>query len=328
MTEVVVTLKAPPLAEVSSTARSLYAHRNRLDLRAPASVSYLARLAAAQRQLEARITSAVPQAFVRWRYQVVANGFALVVPADETARVARLPGVAAVYPSLTYRPTLDRSPNQIGAPALWGPRLATAGEGVKIGILDDGIDQTHPFFDPAGFTMPAGFPKGQRRYTTAKVIAARAFAPPYVSYRNARLPFDSKASFHATHVAGIAAGDPDTVARTFGGAPRLNGIAPEAYLGNYKVLGVPTPQFRLDGNSPEIVAGIEAAVRDGMDILNMSIGEPQIAPNRDIVVRAVDAAAKAGVVSAISAGNDFDEFGHGTVASPGNAPAAITAAAG
>jgi subtilisin family serine protease len=330
MTEVVVTLKAPPLAEAIGADRSLYttaARRNRLDPRAPASVSYLARLAAAQRQVEARITSSVPEAFVRWRYSVVVDGFALVVPADQTERVARLPGVAAVYPSLRYRPTLDRSPNQIGAPALWGPGLATAGNGVKIGILDDGIDQMHPFFDPAGFTMPAGFPKGQRSYTTAKVIVARAFAPPYVSYRNARLPFDSKGSFHGTHVAGIAAGDPQTLARSFAGSPRLNGIAPEAYLGNYKVLGVPTPQFGLDGNSPEIVAGIEAAVRDGMDVLNMSFGEPEIAPNRDIVVRAVDAAAKAGVVSAIAAGNDFDEFGHGTVASPGSAPAAITAAA-
>jgi subtilisin family serine protease len=327
MTEVVVTLEAPPLAGMLDAGRSLYAHRNRLDLRAPASVSYLARLAATQRQVQARITHAVPEAFVRWRYQVVVDGFALVVPADETARVARLPGVAAVYPSLRYHPTLDRSPQQIGAPALWGPGLATAGHGIKIGILDDGIDQTHPFFDPTGFTMPAGFPKGQRSYTTAKVIAARAFAPPYLSYRGARLPFDPRLSFHGTHVAGIAAGDPQTVARGFTGSPHLNGIAPEAYLGNYKVLGTPTPQFGADGNSPEIVAGIEAAVRDGMDVLNMSFGEPEIAPSRDIVVKAIDAAAKAGVVSAISAGNDFDEFGNGTVSSPANAPAAITAAA-
>jgi len=329
MTEVVVTLKAPPLASLIGADRRLYTtatRRNRLDLRAPASVSYLARLAAAQRRVEARITRAVPESFVRWRYGVVVDGFALVVPADETARVAKLPGVAAVYPSLRYRPTLDRSPNQIGAPALWGPGLATAGRGVKIGILDQGIDQTHPFFSPAGFTMPAGFPKGQRSYTTAKVIVARAFAPPFVAYRYAQLPFDPTQS-HGTHVAGIAAGDPQTTARVGGRNVSVNGIAPEAYLGNYKVLSVPTPQFGTDGNSPEIVAGIEAAVRDGMDVLNMSFGEPEIEPTRDIVVRAVEAAAAAGVVSAIAAGNDFDEFGRGTVASPGNAPAAITASA-
>src|SRR5256885_1589947 len=83
-----------------------------------------------------------------------------------------------------------------GDRALWGPNFSTAGNGIKIGILDDGIDQTHPFFDPSGFTMPPGFPKGQRRYTTSKVIVARAFAPQYVSYANARLPFDPKISFH------------------------------------------------------------------------------------------------------------------------------------
>src|SRR5439155_26332679 len=105
MTEVVVTLKAPPLARAIGADRALYTaatRRNRLDLRAPASVSYLARLAAAQREVAARVTRAVPGSFVRWRYGVVVDGFALVVPADETARVAGLPGVAAVYPSLRY----------------------------------------------------------------------------------------------------------------------------------------------------------------------------------------------------------------------------------
>jgi len=330
MTEVVVTLKAPPLAEAIAADRGLYAaatSRNRLELAAPASVAYLRRLAAAQRTVEARVTRAIPGSFVRWRYGVVVDGFAVVAPAGEAGRLAAIPGVAAVYPSLRYRPLLDRTPGQIGAPTLWGPNLATAGNGIKIGILDDGIDQTHPFFDPSGFTMPAGFPKGQLRYTTAKVIVARAFAPPEVSYANARLPFDPNLSFHGTHVAGIAAGDPGTLARGFMGTPRLNGIAPKAYLGNYKVLGVPTPAVGPDGNSPEIVAGIEAAVRDGMDVLNMSFGEPAIEPRRDIVVRAVDAAAAAGVVSAIAAGNDFDDFGFGSVTSPGNAPRAITAAA-
>jgi subtilisin family serine protease len=330
MTEVVVTLKAPPLAEAVTADRGLYAaatSRNRLELRAPASVAYLRRLAAAQRVVEARVTRTIPGSFVRWHYGVVVDGFAAVVPAGEVTRLAAVPGVAGVYPSLRYRPLLDRTPAQIGAPALWGPNLSTAGNGIKIGILDDGIDQTHPFFDPSGFTMPPGFPKGQRQYTTAKVIVARAFTPPNVSYANARLPFDPILSFHATHVAGIAAGDPGTLARGFGGTPRLNGIAPKAYLGNYKVLTVPTPEVGPDGNSPEIVAGIEAAVRDGMDVLNMSFGEPAIEPRRDIVVRAVDAAAAAGVVPAIAAGNAFDDFGFGSVASPGSAPGAITAAA-
>jgi subtilisin family serine protease len=323
MTEVVVTLEAPPLAE----APLLHRAGRGLSLGAPRSAAYLRSLASAQSVVAERVERAIPGSFVRWRYGVVVNGFALVLPGDETTRLAAVPGVAGVYPSLHYRPLLDRTPSQIGAPALWGPNLSTAGNGIKIGILDDGIDQTHPFFDPSGFTMPPGFPKGQRRYTTAKVIVARAFPPPSTTYAGARLPFDPRLSFHGTHVAGIAAGDPGTPARGFTGTPRLNGIAPKAYLGNYKVLGVPTPSVGPDGNSPEIVAGIEAAVRDGMDVLNMSFGEPAIAPSRDIVVRAVDAAAAAGVVPVAAAGNDFDDFGFGSITSPGNAPRAITAAA-
>src|SRR5207247_7898422 len=91
---------------------------------------------------------------------------------------------------------------------------------------------------------------------------------------------------------------------------RLSGIAPRAYLGNYKALSMPS-QFGLNGNSPELAAAVEAAVRDGMDVINLSAGETEIEPSRDVVVRAFNAAADAGVVSAVSAGNDFAEFGFG-----------------
>ena len=128
-------------------------------------------------------------------------------------------------------------------------------------------------------------------------------------------------------MAGIAAGDHDTTAKGPGGPVQVSGIAPRAYLGNYRVLTIPTNGFGLDGNSPEIVAGIEAAVRDGMNVINLSLGEPEITPSRDIVVQAIDAAAAAGVVPVIAAGNDYDAVGPGSVGSPGSAPKAITAAA-
>ena len=64
-----------------------------------------------------------------------------------------------------------------------------------------------------------------------------------------------------------------------------------------------------------------------MNVINLSLGEPEITPSRDIVVQAIDAAADAGVVPVIAAGNDFDVLGPGSVDSPGSAPKAITAAA-
>ena len=64
-----------------------------------------------------------------------------------------------------------------------------------------------------------------------------------------------------------------------------------------------------------------------MDVINLSIGEPEIPPSRDLVVRAIDGAAAAGVVSTVSAGNDFEAFGRGSVSSPGSAASAITVGA-
>jgi subtilisin family serine protease len=324
--ELVVTLKAPPLARASLGGRS-FERAGRLALQAPASVSYVRELTRDQDAVAARIRSAVPGATVRWRYSVVLNGLAVVAPAQAAGRIAAIPGVAHVYRSVRYRRSLFRSPAVIGAPQIWGPTLATAGDGIKIGVIDDGIDQSHPFLSPAGFAMPAGYPKGNRAYTTAKVIVARSFPPPGAPGRYARLPFDPNESEHGTHVAGIAAGDHNTVAPGSNGPVKVSGVAPRAYLGNYRVLTIPTGAFGLDGNSPEIAAGIERAVLDGMNVINLSLGEPEITPGRDIVVQAINGAADAGVVPVIAAGNDFDVLGPGSIDSPGSALKAITAAA-
>ena len=286
-----------------------------------------AAIAREQADVARRIRTVVPGATIRWRYRLVLNGLAVVAPAGSAARIAAIPGVEDVQASVPYHRALFRSPQVIGAPQVWGPTLATAGDGIKIGIIDDGVDETHPFFSPAGFTMPAGYPKGNTAYTSAKVIVARSFPPPGASWRYAKLPFDPSQSEHGTHVAGIAAGDNGTTANSGSGTVKVSGIAPHAYLGNYRVLTIPTGAFGLDGNSPEIVAGIEAALRDGMNVINLSLGEPEITPSRDIVVEAIDAAADAGVVPVIAAGNDFDALGPGSIDSPGSAPNAITAAA-
>jgi subtilisin family serine protease len=280
-------------------------------------------LRASQRAFEKRLRAAVPSAIVRRRYVLVANGLAIVLPREQLPRLRGLAGVEEVVPAVTYdtaRTTDARAIERVAATALPG----TDGEGIKIGIIDDGVDQSHPFFDPAGYAMPAGYPKGNRAFTTAKVIVARAFPPVGATYAAARLPFDAKASFHGTHVAGIAAGN----AGTPGNGRMLSGAAPRALLGNYKALGIPTDAgVGLDGNAPELLAAIEAAVADGMDVINLSLGEPEIEPDEDVVARALDAAAAAGVAPVVAAGNDFVDFGAGSLSSPGSAQDAITVAA-
>jgi subtilisin family serine protease len=327
LVQVVVTLDQPPLARAPAEGRTLAAMRprGRVDVRTPASRSYLRTLAGRQRSLQSRIATRFPGARFGWSYSVVLNGFSVLLPRGQVDRLEATPGVATVWPSLRYRPLLDRSVKLIKAQALYGPGGTTAGQGMKIGIVDDGIDASHPFFSPAGYTAPPGFPKGVIADTNDKVIVARAFAPPSPGWRNAGRPFDPVFSEHGTHVAGIAAGNQGT--RSAGGRV-VGGVAPGAYLGNYKVLTVPTVAgVGLNGNSPEIAKGIEMAVRDGMDVVNLSLGEPEIEPSRDLVVRALDGAAAAGVVPVVAAGNDFAEFGGGSITSPGSAASAITVAA-
>jgi subtilisin family serine protease len=311
-TEVVVTLKAPPLA---TFGRSLLSGRH---------TSYLRQIESQQAVVSARIEQAVPSSHIRWRYKLVANGLAVVLPHSEISNLVHVPGVVEVWPNVRYHSLAAKlGPQQIGADKLWGPNFETAGNGMKIGIIDDGVEANHPYLNPSGFHYPAGFPKGQTKYTTPKVIVQRTFTPPSPTWKYASTPFDPTASFHATHVAGIAAG----VHGVQVGTNSLSGVAPNAYIGNYKALTIPTPDFGLDGNSAEIAAAIEAAVADGMDVINLSLGEPEVEPSRDLVVKALEGAAAAGVVPVIAAGNDFDEFGYGSVSSPANAPDAITVAA-
>ena len=176
------------------------------------------------------------------------NGAAVVVPNSALAPPAGAPrragGRRRQRPTRSARPTRRAVAK---AAATWQTGLPNQGAGIKIGIIDDGVDQTHPYFAPAGYTMPAGFPKGQTAYTTAKVIVARAFAPAGITWKYARKPFDPVQSGHATHVAGIAAGNAGTTAA---GGVKVSGIAPRAYIGNYKALSVPTDaNVGLDGNA-------------------------------------------------------------------------------
>ena len=221
------------------------------------------------------------------------NGAAVVVPEASLPLLERIPGVESVDVGASYAVAAVSAADVAVAARRWQAGLPNRGDGMKIAIIDDGVDQRHPYFSPAGYTMPAGFPKGQSAYTTAKVIAARAFAPASTTWRFAHAPFDPEQSQHGTHVAGIAAGNAGTDA----GTTTIAGVAPRAYIGNYKALSVPTDaDVGLDGNAAEIVAAIEAAVADGMDVINLSLGEPEVEPSRDLVALALDGAARAGVI--------------------------------
>ncbi|HEU0304238.1 MAG TPA: S8 family serine peptidase [Gaiellaceae bacterium] len=339
-TTVIVTLGLPPLA-AKTGERTVFstAGRRKLDVTSSSSRTYLARLAAAQERAVATLRREIPEAKVTRRYRVVLDGLAVRLPATKLQRLMRLGFVKDVYPSVSYTLSLNRGPSVIGGPALRAA-TGTGGNGVKVAVVDDGIDPRHPFLDPAGLSFPAGFPKGVPGFTTPKVVAARAFFPD-VSTSESRQPLDESTSFHGTFVAGVIGGVEGTTApasvlttcrRSAGGChgriTGLSGVAPRVHLGNYRVFSQPAPLGGCcSANTPEIIAAFESAVTDGMDVINFSGGGPQSDPTRDPMVAVVTNVVKAGVVPVISAGNDRDLFGLGTVGSPSTAPDAISVAA-
>jgi hypothetical protein len=147
-TQVVVQLASPPLALANDANVG-----RRVD--------------AEQRRFASALRSSLPAASIRWRYRIVANGVSVVLARSELPRLRSLPGVTRVYGATTYRALAGPDAATIRARELPGSTLANAGAGLKIGIIDDGVDQSHAFFDPSGYTMPAGYPKGQAAYTTA-----------------------------------------------------------------------------------------------------------------------------------------------------------------
>ncbi len=323
---VIVRLKLPPLAvERSSGTEALVS--GGLALAGRSSQAYLARLGSAQAAAVAQLRAAIPQATVSRRFRIVLDGLTVTLPAKRLPQLVRLPFVSKVYPSLRFKLNLNESPSVIGAEVIEAATGAR-GDGVKIGVVDDGVDPTNPFFNPAGFSYPAGFPRGETQFTTPKVIVARAFPGPN-SGKPGQLALDRSASFHGTHVSGIAAGDAGTNAppgRDHPAVSGLTGIAPRAWIGNYRVFNAPTPA----GNSaftPEIVAAFEAAAADGMDVINFSGGGPENDPANDALQETIHNLTLAGTVVVIAAGNDRAEFGLGSVGTPGTAPDAITVAA-
>jgi len=323
---VLVDLRLPPLAAYNRNLFSTFS-TSRLNVRSSSSRLYLNQLAHAQRAAAAELGRAIPSARISYRYRVVLDGFAVSLPARKLPTLARLNAVTKVYPSVRYALDTNQSPAVIGADQMWAT-TGDRGDGVKIGIVDDGIDQSNPFFSPTGFSYPAGFPRGQTKFTTQKVIVARSFPGPG-SGAQGKLPLYRQASFHGTHVAGIAAGDAGTTAPAGPDHPTvtgLSGVAPRAWLGNYRVFNTPTPTG-YDAFTPQIVAAFESAVNDGMDVINFSGGGPQVDPISDALVEAVRNVSNAGVVPVIAAGNDRDDWGLGSVGSPGTAPDAISVAA-
>src|SRR5207244_3131776 len=144
----------------------------------------------------------------------------------------------------------------------------------RIGIIDSGIDQTHAGFQDSSLKAPSGFPKGDSSYTNSKVIVARSYIPllmdsdPTFSTPDDLSPRDRMG--HGTAIAMIAAGVQNT-----GPLGVIQGVAPKAFLGNYKIFGSPgLNEVTFDS---VVGAAIDDAIADGMDVVTLSINEGDVA---------------------------------------------------
>jgi len=327
LTRVIVRLAAPPLAAWNADRSLATASRaHHLDVTSSSSKAYLAKLARLQDAAVAQVRAAIPKAQIQERYSILLDGFTVQLPARSLPKLLDVRAVTKVYPSLSYYSTMDRGPTVINASALESA-TGDQGQGIKIGVVDTGVDPRNPFLRPAGFSYPPGFPRGDKKLTTPKVIVAKVFPGP-VRDRNSNKAFDP-AEDHGTHVSGIAAGDAGTTAPRGADHPataNLSGVAPRAWIGNYRVFTVPTP-LGHQANTPEIVHAFEAAVADGMNVINFSGGGPQSDPVNDAMYETIHNVVEAGVVPVIAAGNDRDDYGLGSTGSPGTVPDAISVAA-
>ena len=310
----IVELDTAPVAEAVarfSPRRSLrsseaQAHRSRIR----------SEQAALKRQLEARKVRVLDSV------DTVANALFIDVPDDDVSLLSSLPGIKRLSPVRTVRMLLDHAVKLTGAVAAWNQLgQEHAGEGVKIAIIDSGIDPTHPGLQPGGLAAPEGYPKvgsdADLPYTNGKIIVARS----YVSLLASRDPDYSPRDHvgHGTALAMAAAGIPNA-----GPLGTISGVAPRAYLGNYKIFG--TPGFNDNATNDAILKALDDAVADGMDIINLSLGDDFASRlSDDIEVQAVERASQAGVIVVAAAGNSGPELN--TISSPATAPSVISVGA-
>ncbi len=266
-------------------------------------------------------------------YEHALNGVALDLTPAEAEALAGMPGIRAVTPDFERFTQTDRGPDWIKAPSVWNGTagVTSRGEGVVIGIIDSGINPSHVSFSATAGGYTHTNPKGALLgWCATSANASRCNTKLIGLYdfvgggSNGTTSFTADPDGHGTHVAGTAGGNP--VTSVFGPTPvDVSGVAPRANIISYRGCGS-TPSSRSCGpnSGSALLAAINRAVQDQVDVINYSIGGGASDPwltlggtvNSD--VEAFLAAREAGIVVAAAAGNDGPD--PGSHSSPANAP--------
>jgi minor extracellular serine protease Vpr len=312
-----VQLKGDPLSTYVKTRPT---QGRKIDFNSNTVKSYRAQLSALRNDFKQWLQANAPKAKITGSWDLSLNAVSVQLNGTKLSLLGTAPQVKHVEYEGLYHPLDNNDPDLsiINAQAAWavGGGAATAGAGVKVAIVDTGIDITHPCFDDLGYSAQAQL--GDHAFTNNKVIAARVFNMKAVSRGYTAEAIQE----HGTHVAGTVACNLDTPATVDGVAIPydMSGVAPAALLGNYNVF----PGDVTNARSEDILNALDAAYGDGFDVANLSLGGGA-SGIYDLLTIAIDDLDQANMVVAVAAGNSGP--GHYTIESPGSAARALTAGA-
>ncbi|WP_194287445.1 S8 family serine peptidase [Gracilibacillus oryzae] len=238
-------------------------------------------------QVAEQIEADHPRVEILAVYDTIFNGIAIKAEPRTLTQIEKTGLVKQNYPVTTYQATKTESLNQ-SVPFIVPEDTPYTGKGVKVGVIDTGIDYTHPDLQKnyqGGFDL-VDFDKDPMETTPEQGIPTT----------------------HGSHVAGIIAAN-----------GRMKGVAPDAQIFGYRALGPGG-----SGSSVQVMAAIEQAVKDGMDVLNLSLGNTINGPDWPTSV-AVNRATEQGVTVVIAGGNTGPD--PWTIGSPATAESVISVGA-
>lgn len=319
-TTALVQLAGDPL---SVSPRTGPPHGKKVDFTSNSVKSEKARLAAIRNDFRTWLRANAPDARISKEFDLALHAVSVELNGTSLATLQAAPLVRAAAHQSVYYPAAHDDPDLslVHANEAWTAvgGEENAGEGVKVAIIDSGIDITHPCFDDEGYDDVEQL--GDTSLTNNKVIVAKVY-----SNRIRQDGLDASAvNPHGTHVAGTVACNAHTPAVVDGvDIPYdISGVAPRAVLGNYNVFPGPPPG---SARSEDILEAMEDAYEDGFDVANMSLGGARNDGGGAFLLdNAVDNLDRANMVMAIAAGNEGP--GYFTVQYPGAAPRALTAGA-
>ncbi|HUP55174.1 MAG TPA: S8 family serine peptidase [Methylomirabilota bacterium] len=315
----IVQLSGAPL---STSPRTRPAKAKKINFKSASVKAERAALKAVRNDFRRWLKVNAPKARVTSEMDIAVHAVGVKLNGTTLATIRKAPMVRhaefqAIFRSLAHEdPDLDLINANEAWTAVGG--AANAGAGVKVAVIDSGIDASHPCFDDAGYAPQQQL--GDTSLTNNKVIVAKVF-----NNNLKKLGADASAvDSHGTHVAGTIACNAHTPA-SIGGVDipyDPSGVAPRALLGNYNVFPGDTGSAR----SEDILNAMDEAYEDGFDVANMSLGGARNDGGGAFLLdNAIDNLDRANMVVAVAAGNEGP--GYFTVHYPGAAPRALTAGA-